>query len=212
MAIRGQAVNAPQHLLAPPLLRGILRSRELGELWGCGPGVGDALERVTIVGGKVTLAAGDGGGFFGRAPLPAVIADGQIAETGHNPSAIGIADGAAIFVPVPVAAPMQSVFDGPVAARQAVQIPLIGLVGPEAGDQEDAFLVEGTPASVGPAIQAGDLSGEGKIDLRSLHGSGDQSAPFNPAMLFSDLGALRGKRPTAAAGVGGVGARWADCL
>ena len=95
---------------------------------------------------------------------------------------------------------------------KAMQIPLIGLVGPEAGDEEDGFLVDGALASVGPAIQAGDLSGEGKIDLGSLHGSGDQSAPFNAAMLFSDLGALRGKRPTAAAGVEGVGAGRADCL
>ena len=179
---------------------------------GCWPRVSDTFERVTIAGRKVTLAAGDGGGFLSPAPLPAVIADGQIAKTGHHASAVGIADGAAVFVPVPVAAPMQSVFDGPVAARQAVQIPLVGLVGPEAGDQEGGFLVEGALTSVGPTIQAGDLSGERKVNLRSFHGSGEQSTPFNPAMLFSDLGALRGKRPTVAAGVGGVGAGWADCL
>jgi len=68
-----------------------------------------------------------------------------------------------------------------------MQILLVGLVGPGAGDQEDGVLFEGALTSVGPAIQSGNLSGEGKIDFCSLHGSGDQGAPFNSAMLFGDL-------------------------
>ena len=85
-----------------------------------------------------------------------MIADGQVAQDGHAPCAVGMANGTAVFVPVPVAHPMQSVLDGPVTAGQPVQGAFIGPLRFEAGQQEHGFLMAEAAAAVavGPAVQA----------------------------------------------------------
>jgi hypothetical protein len=91
--------------------------------------------------------------------------NGQIAQGGHDAGAIGISDGATILIPVPVAYPMKSVFDGPMAAGQAVEGGVIGLLGLQTGQQEDAFLMDRAGSAVGPTVQPHGLSGEGKVDF-----------------------------------------------
>ncbi len=114
---------------------------------------------------QVTLVAGQGDGFGAAALVVAVAGDGQITQAGHDARAVGMADGGAVFVPVPIAHPVQAVFDGPVVARQAQEGWRIGQVGPEAGEQENRFLMDLALAAVGPAIQACDLCREREIDF-----------------------------------------------
>ena len=66
--------------------------------------------------GQVTLIAGQGERFGAWALVVAVAGDGQIAQAGHDARAIGMADSGAVFVPVPIAHPVEAVFNGPVVA------------------------------------------------------------------------------------------------
>jgi hypothetical protein len=126
--------------------------------------------------GQVTLVASQGDRFWASALVMAMTGDGQIAQAGHDARAVGMTDGGAVFVPIPIAYPVQAVFDGPVVAGQAQESLRIGQVGPEAGEQENCFLMDLAMAAVGPAIQPCDLGGEREIDFGALEWAADESS------------------------------------
>ncbi len=176
------------------------------------PRLGHAAQSQMIAGGEITLEAGQGTRLFGLALFPTVIADGEITQAGHDARPVGVADGAAILVPVPIAHPVESVFDGPVSTGQAVKSCFVGSLGFQAGEQKDRFLMDRASPSVGPTVQAHGLGGEGEVDFGPVELAADHSTFFEPAVGLFNLGASRGKKRSAAAGVGASGGGWAGCL
>jgi hypothetical protein len=161
---------------------------------------------------QMALASGQGYGFGTFAVEVVVTGNGQVSQAGHNAGTIGFANGGAVFVPVPVADPVEAIFDGPVASGQAQEGGSVGPVRPEAGQEEDRFLVESAVAAIGPTVQPRGLCGEGEVDLGAFQGAANQSAFLQPAMALFNLSAFRGKKRSGGAGAGGFDGGRVGCL
>lgn len=66
-------------------------------------------------------------------------ADGEIAQGGHDLGASKLADLATIFIEGDITDPVESVFNGPMAAVEGEDAGGICLSGGEAGNAEDGF-------------------------------------------------------------------------
>ena len=143
-----------------------------------------------------------GQGFFGvlARALELEEEDGQGAKQGEIACRRGVSDGAPVLVLGAVPPVVLAILDGPVASGQAQECGSICQVWPEAGEEENCFLMKGALAAIGPAVQSCGLSGEREIDLCSVEWAANQRPFFDASVALFNLRAFRGKRRSAGAG------------
>ncbi len=148
-------------------------------------------------------------GTFGLGGVPG---DSQIAQGGHGAGSRAIADAAAILVKAPIAPVVELIFDSPMLPGEFCEPLWGGGTRFKAGDEIDGLLREATVLELAPAIDASDLRGEGKVNLRRAHLAAEDCAFLQPPMAFFNLAATRGKKRSPAGGARNAGAGKAGCL
>ena len=124
--------------------------------------------------------------------------DRKIAHGGHHLSTLAAPYPAAVFIEGHIANPMQTVFDGPVAATQPQQPLRISDCAGEAGDTIHRFRASFLADHVrGFPLQDEDLGSMRKMNITVEFLTGPDAADLQAAMTFIDGGVLRGEKTPA---------------
>lgn len=100
--------------------------------------------------------------------------DGDVAQDGQYPRCLAVAGLVFVLLKENVSAPVEAIFNAPVPAHPARQLPRAGLVGRQRGHRIDGFQVP-LPGTDGPGF-AGDLhglEGVGELDAGAEGGAFD---------------------------------------